>query len=66
MSERNEGRGRKPKLLCDHDIAEILMFQRYLDDAASLPKEEFYPKWQEYLGLSDTELAAILRRIAND
>jgi len=56
---------RKVKLLCDHDVREIVRFQRYLDELHTTGATEiFYRKHQEYMGLSDAELKAILERVA--
>jgi hypothetical protein len=52
-------------LLHDHDVQEIVKFQQYLDDLeATGATEEFYRRYQDYLGLSDPELNAILSRRA--
>lgn len=52
---------RKVKPLSPHDVNEVVKFQRYLDDLALTgPTEAFYRKYQDYMGLSDAELAKIL------
>lgn len=43
------------KPLCEHDIQEILKFQQYLADKNTMPKREFYRKYQDYMGLTDAE-----------
>ena len=53
---------RKVKKLSDHDVAEVVMFQRHLVDMQTMPRADFYRKYQEYMGLSDAELTAILER----
>lgn len=56
-------KSRKPKLLSDHDVREVVMFQKYLDDLNdSGPNEAFYRRYQKYMGLSNEELAAILAK----
>jgi hypothetical protein len=52
-------------LLSCHDVAELEMFRRYLADMHTMPFRKFYRKYQQYMGLSDAELRAILRRGPN-
>ena len=52
----------KVKLLPQSDIDEVLRFQQYLEDRKSMPRDELYRKYQEYLGLRDEELNEILSR----
>jgi hypothetical protein len=52
---------RKITRLSDHDVQEVVLFQQYLADMHTMPRDEFYHEYQEYMGLSDAELAAILQ-----
>ena len=53
---------RKPKLLPQSDIDEVLRFQQHLEDKQSMPRDAFYRKYQDYMGLNDEELEKILSR----
>jgi hypothetical protein len=53
---------KKVKLLSDHDVREVAKFQKYIEDMRSMPLANFYARYQEYMGLSDSELAAVIRR----
>lgn len=50
----------KIKRLSDHDVAEVEKFRQHLEDMQTMPREDFYRKYQEYMGLSDAELKAAL------
>lgn len=52
---------RRVKLMSQFAIQEVIRFQQYLEDKATMPRGEFYRKHQEYMGLNDAELAAILK-----
>ena len=52
--------GMKAKLLPQSDVDEIVRFQQYLADQQTMPRDEFYRKYQEYMGLSDAELEKAL------
>lgn len=52
---------RKVKRISQHDINELLKFKEYLSDIESkMPREQFYRKYQEYMGLSDTEVQQVI------
>jgi hypothetical protein len=53
---------RKAELLSQSDVDEIVKFQQYLADLQTLSKPEFYRKYQDYMDLSDAELAAALEK----
>jgi len=50
----------KNKLLAQRDVEEIVRFQAYLADMRTMNKGDCYRKHYLYMGLSETELAAIL------
>jgi hypothetical protein len=50
----------RAKLLPPSDVEEILRFKQYLADQQTMSREEFYHKYQEYMGLSDVELEKAL------
>ena len=43
------------------DVDEIVRFQEYLSDLRTMKHNDFYRKYQMYMGLSDEELATALR-----
>jgi hypothetical protein len=53
---------RKVKLLPQSDVDEVVKFQQHVADMQTMSKPEFYRKYQEYMGLSDAELAAALEK----
>ena len=53
---------RKVKLLSQHDVVEVVKFQEYLADIRTMKREDFFRKYQEYMGLSDAELAGALAK----
>lgn len=53
---------RKIKLLPQSDVDEIVRFQGYLADMRIMAKADFYHKYQEYMGLSDADLAAAVEK----
>lgn len=59
---------RKPKLLDQHDVKEVVRFQEYLRDFNSnMPDWEFAIKYSEYLGMTALEAVRyshIARQIA--
>jgi hypothetical protein len=55
-------RKRKVKPLSDHDVREVVMFQKYLSDRETMPLAKFYARYQEYMGLSDAEVAVLIER----
>lgn len=52
----------KVKLLPQSDVEEIVAFQQYLADMQTMFHDDFYRKYQQYMGLSDEELAVALMR----
>jgi hypothetical protein len=54
---------RSVKRICQVDLDEVIKFQRYLRDLSNMPTLDFYRKYQEYMGLNDTELAAVVKRL---
>ena len=55
MTKKQKIRHMKAKLLPQSDVEEIVRFQQYLADQQTMPREEFYRKYQGYMGLSDAE-----------
>ena len=55
---------KRPKLLSQHDVEEINQFRIHLEDMRTMPRDAFYRKYQEYMGLSDDELSGILAKKA--
>lgn len=54
---------RKVKRLSDHDVQEVVKFQEYLHDINSgMSYADFAAKYQEYMGLSDAEVAAWIKK----
>ena len=51
---------KRPKLLSDHDVQEVVKFQQYLGDKQIMTRNDFHRKYQEYEGLRDAELQRIL------
>lgn len=62
--DRDGDMKRKVKLLSDHDVKEVVAFQRYLDDMRTMNPHEFYQKYQEYMGLSNAEVKTALTKHA--
>lgn len=59
----------KAKKLPDHDVREVVMFQDFLADKLRMEQgqlglEDFYRKYQQYMGLTDLELQQALRENA--
>ena len=52
----------KPKLLSEHDVREVVQFQHYLGDIGKLPPRDFVSKYKEYMGLTEEEAEAYIRR----
>ncbi len=48
-------------MLNAHDLNELDMFRRYLRDMHTMNFRKFYRKYQAYMGLSNAELADILK-----
>jgi hypothetical protein len=55
----------KVKRLTDHDAKEIAMFMQHIADMKVMSHDDFYRKYQGYMGLSDDELRAALREKAS-
>lgn len=54
---------RKFNYLSENDAREIGQFVQYLHDKSILAPEMFCRKWQEYMGLTDSELDAIISKL---
>ena len=52
----------KPKLLSEHDVQEVVQFQRYLGDIGKIPPRDFVSKYKEYMGLTEEEAEAYVLR----
>jgi len=53
---------RKDLRLSQHDVIEVNRFREYLADMQTMKRDDFYRKYQQYMGLSDDELKTILAR----
>lgn len=50
------------RTISDHDLAEVGKFAAYLYDIGKLSPREFVNKHKEYMGLTDDEAEAYIRR----
>ena len=54
------------KRISDHDAKEVAMFMQYLRDKERMPFTNFVVRYREYMGLTESETEALIKRGAGD